>query len=569
MSYVDELKLQINDETGAEPVVSAIYARVSTRNISQKDSCDNQIKFAREYLSNYKNVLLTPNHVYKDDGVSGKSVVGRIAYQQLMDGVKSGEIKLIVAKTCSRLFRDVTESQDFLRTLLKNNAALVTLEDNHLWDFTIHSEEMMFTFMSVIYSGTSFTQSDAGHAAQTRRIRDQKLLPRDLIQGFKWDPQKKDIIIDKETAPIIVDIFEDYVFRNETPASICKSLRQKGIKFPKRKRDEDTREPYIAYEYICERTVSNMIQNSKYLGLFTINTRTSIFIPGEESKRYKTKSEEQVTVERPDLQIIDRDLFEMAQRIRNSRIAVYEKPDKKTVQAHFQGIHLFAGKIFCPVCGKPYRYDYADRKKTTPIYRIANHRDCPNKVSRIYEHDLEEITKKALKQTIDQQEEVCITLEKTLTEIVEASQNNRDEIDRLKKQHASRENQLDNLIEQLSQDGLTEAAKNRIKTKINNITEETDKLIETIKDKEKHKLDDSYVTEKIASIRAAIADLRNFTSIDRDRILNYIERIDMPSNGDIEILLKSGQVIVTNVNNNKDFSDGDSVGKMGKQDVLY
>ena len=80
---------------------------------------------------------------------------------------------------------------------------------------------------------------------------------------------------------------------------------------------------------------------------------------------------------------------------------------------------------------------------------------------------------------------------------------------------------------------------------------------------------DSYVTEKLASIRAAIADLRNFTSIDRDRILNYIERIDMPPNGDIEILLKSGQVIVAKQQTENDFADGDSVGKKGIQDVLY
>ena len=201
------------------------------------------------------------------------------------------------------------------------------------------------------------------------------------------------------------------------------------------------------------------------------------------------------------------------------------------------------------------------------MYRIKSHSDCPNPIRQIYEHDLEEITKKALKQTIDQQEEVCISLEQVLTEIVEASQNSGDEIDRLKKQRASREKQLDNLIDQLAEGGLTEAARNRIKAKINNITEETDRLTETINDKENNKLDDSYVTEKLASIRAAIADLRNFTSIDRDRILNYIDRIDMSPNGDIEILLKSGQVIVAKQQTENDFTDGDSVGKKGIHDV--
>ena len=231
-------------------------------------------------------------------------------------------------------------------------------------------------------------------------------------------------------------------------------------------------------------------------------------------------------------------------------------------------MHLYAGKIFCPICGKPYQFGFSDRNKTIPIYRIKRHSDCPNPINRISEHDLEEITKKALKQTIDQQEEVCTNLELVLTEIVESSHNNGHEIDRLKKLRALREKQLDNLIDQLSDGGLSEAAISRIKTRINNITEETDRLTETIKYKEDNKLDDSYVTDKLTSIRAAIADLRNFVSIDRDRILNYIERIDMPPNGDIEILLKSGQSVIAQHKKDGDFSNGDSVGTMGIQHAL-
>lgn len=85
--------------------------------------------------------------------------------------------------------------------------------------------------------------------------------------------------------------------------------------------------------------------------------------------------------------------------------------------------------------------------------------------------------------SIDHQEEVCISLERVLTEIVEASQNNGDENDRLKKQLASREKQIDNLIDQLSEGDLTEAAQNRIKVKINSITEETARLTEAINEK--------------------------------------------------------------------------------------
>ena len=90
---------------------------------------------------------------------------------------------------------------------------------------------------------------------------------------------------------------------------------------------------------------------------------------------------------------------------------------------------------------------------------------------------------------------------------------------------------------------------------------------EIIKDKESNKLSVSYVSDKIAEIKSAIAELRNFTEIDRDRILNYIERIELPANGDVNMLLKSGQVITIITTENSDFSEGDSVVKNGKQDV--
>lgn len=237
-----------------------------------------------------------------------------------------------------------------------------------------------------------------------------------------------------------------------------------------------------------------MIQDERYIGKFYINKRTSKLGTGQtKSKRIQLPKEQWVLVERPDLQIIDTELFEMAQRIHQTRITVYEKPDKKTAQARFQGTHKYAGKIFCPDCGKPYHFGYSDRAKTKPIYVIKSHSECTNPVNRISEPDLEEITRQALRNTIDQQNEVCKTLEAVLTECVEASQNNGNELSKLKQQKSSRENQIDSLIDALSEGGLTENAKERIKTKINTITEEIDNLTEIIKDKESSKLSVSYI----------------------------------------------------------------------------
>lgn len=548
MSLANQLREKLNNNTGV--IKAAIYARVSTDNDGQKESCANQVELAMTYVASHSNIQVIGTYV--DDGISGKNDFTRPKYNEMLQQISSGSIDLIITKALSRLNRDEFNSLYLKNMLLQTETTVYTLEDNQIHDFEDLNSGIMHSLTFAMDAQYVMRQSLSGKKTQELRCERKELSAKDCQSyGYVWHKDTKAITVNPKEAEVVRRIFEEYVYRNGTPASINRLLKAEGIN-------------------MCSRSVSNLIQDERYIGNFYINKRTSKLGTGQtKSKRIQIPKEQWVLVKRSDLQIIDSDIFELAQRIRKTRITIYEKPDKKTSQARFQGIHNYAGKIFCPVCGKPYQFGYADRKKTIPIYRIKNHSDCPNPIGRVYEHDLDEITKKALKQTIDQQEEVCTSLEKILKEIVESSQNHGNEIDRLKKQKDSREKQLDNLIDQLSAGGLTDAATNRIKAKINNITDETDKLEKSIKDKETNKLDDSYVTKKLASIHEAIADLRNFTRIDRDRILNYIDRIDMLSNGDIEIILKSGHVIEVNQHNNRDLSNENSVGKNGIQDALY
>lgn len=567
MSFALELKDIIYNDKSLSNIKAAVYARVSTKNEGQKDSCENQVRTAQEFAKDHINVSLSEQNIYVDNGISGKSVTHRTGYKKMMEAVNNQEIKLIIVKTCSRLFRSVIEAQIFLNTLVLNNTVLLTLGDNKVWDFENQVDVMMFSLLSVFNANTSKVQSEAGIDAQKRRIKDKRLSAKDVIQGYIWNRETKEIEINPITSKYIIFIFEEYIYRNGTPASICKMLKEKNITFPHNRRDPETKEHYVEQIFITERTISNIITNTKYIGLFPINQRSSKFIAGAESIRFALPKEEWVIVERPDLQIIDKDLFELAQSIHKSRITTYDTPDKKTTQARFQGTHKYSGKIFCPLCGKPFHFGYADRKNTVPIYRIKNHSGCLNPFRRIHEQDLDEITKNALRQVIRQQEEVCASLEKVLTEIVKTSQNNGEKIRNLKKQRTSKENQLDNLINQLSESGLTESAKKRVKNKINEITEETDKLTNIIADMENNKLDDSFVTEKISEIKAAIDELSKFTDIDETRIKNYIERIEMQPNGDIDIQLKTGHIIVANSHDNQGFLKENNVGKKRNEDA--
>ena len=547
MTYAEQIREQLNNNT--DTIRAVIYARVSTDNEGQKESCSNQVLMAKNYIAKHPNIKLVGTYV--DDGISGKNDFTRPQYNEMLQELSLEKFDLIITKALSRLNRDELNSLHLNSLLVEHTATVLTLEDGQVHDFEDMNSGLLHSIKYAMDAQFVKQQSINGHKTHELRCAKKELSAKDISFGYVWNSADKTISINEEEAEIIRRVFEDYVYRNGTPSSIHQALKKDGINK-------------------CARSVSNMIQNERYIGKFYINKRTTKLGTGQaKSKRIAIPKEQWVCCERPDLQIVDTDLFEMAQRIHKSRITIYEKPDKKTVQARFRGTHLYAGKIFCPVCGKPYQFGYADRKKTIPVYRIKSHSDCPNPVRSIFEKDLEEITKKALKQTIDEQNNVCTSLESILSECVESSQNNGAEISKLKKQRTSREKQIDNLMDSLADGILSSAARDRIMGKINDITSEIDALTDSINYKEANKLDESYVTEKMAEINGAIADLRNFTSIDRERILNYIERIDMPANGDIEIVLTTGKVITVTQQIDSDFSGEDSVGKKGIQDVLY
>ena len=544
MSVANDLREKLSNNTGI--IKAAIYARVSTDTEGQKDSCSNQVDYAIRYIKKHPNIQLIG--VYVDDGVSGKNDFTRPKYNEMFHEITEGNVDLIITKALSRLNRDEYNSFVLKNKLLEMEATVLTLEDNQVHDFEDLNSGIMQSLTFAIDAQYVKRQSLSGKRVHQQRCERKELTAKDCkCLGFIWNKDTKTITINDEEAEVVRKIFEEYVYRNGTPADIERTLKSEGIN-------------------VRSCTIKNIIRNERYIGNFYINKWEGKLGTGNmKSRKYKLPEDEWILVERPELQIVDKELFEMAKRIHETRVTVHEKPGKKAVQARFRGHHKYASKVFCPVCGKAYQFGYADRAKTKPIYQIRKHSECSNPFRRISESDLDEIIRQALKRTIDQQEEVCRALEETLIECIESSQDSDKDIAKLKQRIKTKENQMNNLIDELVDDGLVDIAKKRIKTKINEISEEIEQLLNDINDKETNKVSVSYVSDKVDKIKAAIADLRNFNVIDRDMILNYIDRIEIPESGDVNILLKSGQIINMEANKNGDFSGGENVFKKVKQ----
>ena len=543
MTYADEIKQRLSNN---DDLYVVIYARVSTDNDTQKESCNNQVQMAENYVSSHPNIHIVGTYI--DDGISGKNDFTRPQYNAMLQQISEDHIDFIITKSLSRLNRDQLNSLQLTNFLISTNTTVLTLEDQQIHDFEDMGSELIHSINFAIDAQYVKRQSINGHKTHELRCKRKELSAKDISFGYIWDKNSKTISIHQEQAEIIRRIFDDYVFKNSTPASLHKMLKSEGI-------------------LISEKTLSNIIKDERYIGNFYINKRTTKLGMGQnKSKRIQLPKEQWVLVERPDLQIVDIDIFKMAQRLHRTRINVYVTPDKQATRSYFQGTHEYAGKIFCSVCGKPYHFGYADRKQTVPIYRIKNHSNCSSPASRIGEKELEDITRKVLQTVLSQQDNVCQSLELILTECILAAQNgDSNSIDKLKKQKQSLEKKITNLVMALSEGGLNDAAKDRIKSSVNSLSNDLNILAETIQEKENTKFNSTYVSDKIGEIRTALTELRNFSTIDRTRIQNYIEKINVHPNGDLTVILKSGEII----NITQEMTPNSSVNTVGKTGIHH
>lgn len=171
------------------------------------------------------------------------------------------------------------------------------------------------------------------------------------------------LIIDKEAAKIVKKIFEWKVNEGLGNLSICHRLNDMGVLNPTGYKKEKLNQNYNNSQIIsknyswCPSTVRKILKNDIYIGNVTQGKRRV--------KSYKVHKVEQVpeeewiTVENIHEPIIEKELFEKAQRLNKIDTRVQNSGN----------LSIWAGKLKCADCG------YAMHKKY-----------CKNKTGTVYEY---------------------------------------------------------------------------------------------------------------------------------------------------------------------------------------
>ena len=511
------------------------YERVSTGRDEQTESLENQRKLCENYLKRHPGIeLAEPIDTYSER-VSGKSDV-RPKYSAMIQRIEEGDIDFLMVKDLKRLSRS-TEVSSQLRNLVKQyQFRFILLATSQIYDPTMSETRLMFGFESLVNEEVVFRQSEYGRIAHRQKMEAKKLTKQNITFGYCWDDKKADIAIDEEKAAIIRKMFDLYVFRNYGTKQIRQFLEERNL----------------AYSAV---TVRKWLQETAYIGTFHMNKKGSELGvgTGQKTKRFFLPEEDWVSVERPDLAIVEKEVFDLAQRIRASRKKTYAEDKNGVRQARFEGTHLFSGKVICGECGSPYTHCFTDRKKSVGAYRDSfNHKrgnaslKCGNKLfSRVSEKDLKTIVTAAINQVIMTNKGCFSVLLSAIEKVLSEGDTMKDEIHELRRRITSIKRSKSKT--KVAYTDAVDKGRTRLADELWNDYEkyvaqqeaaesELNELLET-------ELNEQALKDRMAKIKAVIDELQVVRDIDRTTIQEFVDRIMVHGDGEMEILLKTGEKI--------------------------
>ena len=516
------------DEGIKEIEYAVFYARVSTKKEEQEESLENQNSLKEIYLKSHPNIKCIAEY---SEQVSGKSDL-RPEYQKMIERAKDPLVKYIMVKDTKRLYRSSAVAYEFKETLKKYGLKLILLSTGQISDPNANDigTQMMFGIESVLNEEVVQRQSNYGRVTHQLKC-ERKILNRNNITfGYAWDDVNKEIYINEEEARIIRKMFDLYVFQGYGAKALEKYFEMKG--YPR-----------------SAQTIRKYLEETAYIGIFHLNKKSSVLGIGKgaKTKRFTNPKEEWVPVERPELAIVDEEIFELAQRMRESKRGLYKQGENVPRQVWFSGTHIFSGKLFCGMCCRSYIHKIKENYgKHISVYVHRVHRKkeiteerCLNPYRTVYEEDLIDITRRSINGLIQKNQD-CFSL------ILPAIQKAMQEDDGVEKEKADIRKRIRK--EEKNKSKLLEVymkAEGEMKDDINVQYNEKAKQIKELK-KELEKYDNVRIKQeemqdKLMAIRERIQQLKGTGVVNVDRRVAdiFISQIILYGNGVMDFRLNN------------------------------
>ena len=300
-----------------------IYTRVSTAAQTEGYSLEAQQERLREY-ADYKNLEIAGE--YCDAGKSGKSIVGRPAFLQMLDDISSEKdnISFVLVFKLSRFGRNAADILKSLQLLEDYEVDLICVED--AIDSSTPGGKLTLTILSAV---AEIERENINVQFMAGKM--QKILNGGWPGGhapYGYRSVNKELVVEPEEAEIVKLIFDRYIQDDGTLNGVAIWLNNNGYS----RISKGEVKPFT-YDFIV-----NVLDNPTYHGKINYFRRTNI-------KGIRKNPKDAVEVDGIHEAIIDEDLWQQAREKREASSGRQEKVDEP------DRVSLLSGLIKCPACG--------------------------------------------------------------------------------------------------------------------------------------------------------------------------------------------------------------------------
>lgn len=321
--------------------ITALYCRLSREDFDSGES--NSIVHQKEILRKFaKERGFGNTRFFVDDGISG-ATFDRPGFQEMLSEVENDNVSAVIVKDMSRFGRNYLEVGMYTEiTFPQHDVRFIAINDNV--DSDREGGDNDFTpFKNLFNEWFCRNTSKKIRAVMKSKGESGKPLATHTPYGYKKDPNNKNRwVVDEEAAEIVRYIFAE-VMNGRGVSQIARSLRERNVKTPVFYAIEHEHVVYTATPddpcFWTNTTVAKILARQEYVGdVVNFKTYRKSY---KQKKQLKNSPENLVIFSDVHEPIIDRDVFNTVQRIRDGK----RRPTKMAEP------YMFSGLVFCGTCG--------------------------------------------------------------------------------------------------------------------------------------------------------------------------------------------------------------------------
>ena len=433
----------------------------------------------------------------------------------MMSDAEHGLFDMVVVKDISRFARNTVDLLQSVRKLKSLGIETQFLTANMT---SMGNSEFVLTIFGALAQEESANTSK--RVKFGKKMNAEKGRVPNIVYGYdKTIGDYFNLTINREEAKVVKQIFKWYTEEGYGAAKISNMLNEKGYK--------TKRNCKWSQNAIC-RILTNEIYTGK---IINGKEEVSDFLTGQRREKDET---EWMVVERPELRIIEDEIFESAQEILRGRHDAFNLSHERQSNKH-----LFSTLIKCKECGWSFRRTVRTYKNTYVRWVCSGRSgrgadSCPNKTG-VDEEELIEVLQEYFTNVLKQKKKVIDYVIKEFQRVYKAKDENVEYEKALNAELAKLQKTRQKYMDMYTDDLIS---REELNEKIGGTRQEIERLENELKMVSYHLTKGEQLENILNRTFKEIEDITDVHQMTNQQLKRLIQKIEVDKDGNVDIYLR-------------------------------